>query len=76
MMYMEIKNRNITYEGKFYRLYSPRDENLSARDEYRILIKREFDLVLVENGYPLEPNYVLIDGVPVSFNEEEIKKIN
>lgn len=55
---------------------SPRDLSISARNEYRTIIKREYDLVLVENGYPLEPNYVLIDGLSSTVNASEIGRFN
>lgn len=57
-------------------LKSPKDPTISARQEYRTLLKRNYDLVLIENGYPLEPNYVIVDGIPVSYNIDEIRRLN
>jgi hypothetical protein len=57
-------------------LKSPRDETISAREEYRNIIAREYDLVLVENGYPLEPNYVIIENVASNVNEEDMINFN
>ena len=48
---------------------NPQDESLSANKNYRAFISRDFDLVLVENNYPLEPNYVIIEDIYNDINE-------
>ena len=71
-----LKNKNLTFGGKFYLLKSPRDENLSASTTYREFLKRDFDLVLVENGYPLEPNYVIIDPITIKVDNRTVRDLN
>lgn len=72
----ELIHKVLTYDQRFYLLESPKDYNLSAQQAYRSFITRDFDLVLIENGYPLEPNYVIIEGLPIDCDKIEIKRLN
>lgn len=62
-------------DSKFV-LINPRDPRCSAREDFRTNLKRKYDLVLVPNGYPLEPNYVLIQNIPKSVNLDDIRNLN
>jgi len=64
---------NFTFEGKFYIFTSPLDQSLNPSKPYQDFIKRKFDLVLVENGCFIEPNYVIIEGISDSINESSIR---
>ena len=64
------------YDNNLYIIKSSKDDSLSARDEYSGIMGRLFDLVLVQNGYPLEPNYVIIESVPSHFIELDVKVLN
>ena len=64
---------NFTFEGKFYIFTSSNDQNLNPSKPYQDYIKRKFDLVLVENGCFIEPNYVIIEGVPETINESNLR---
>lgn len=55
---------------------SPKDQSLSAREQYRSVIARDFDLVLIENNCPLEPNYVIVEDLPESITADDIKRLN
>ena len=55
---------------------SSRDENLRASEEYKTHLSRAYDLVLVENGYPLEPNYVIVRDVCTDLTEENLLHFN
>lgn len=59
-----------------YVIKCPRDTGISSRPEFRNVVRKCYDLVLVQNGYPLEPNYVLIDSVSSSVIEYDIKRLN
>ncbi len=48
---------------------------MAAGKPYRNEISRKFDLVLIENGNFLEPNYVIIDGLPESIDENSVRKM-
>ena len=57
-------------------LKSTRDPSLQATEEYRTHLSRAFDLVLIENGYPLEPNYVIIQDVVTNLSEKNLLHLN
>ena len=59
-----LSKRSLIYQGIFYNFESPADKSLAAGAPYRLQLSNSFDLVLVENNCFLEPNYVIIDGVP------------
>jgi hypothetical protein len=50
--------------------------NIYASQEYRTHLSRAFDLVLVENGYPLEPNFVIIQDVVTNLKDEDLLHLN
>lgn len=64
------------FENKMYTLCSPKDGDLTATVEYRRVIERKFDLVFVQQGQPLEPNFILILGVPRDADPREFARIN
>ena len=55
---------------------SPNDHEISAGAPYREQIKQNFDLVLVENGCYLEPNYVIVDGLPSDTDPVKVRDLN
>eukprot|EP00347_Sterkiella_histriomuscorum_P002189 403369123 len=74
--YFSLKNLTLCFENQMYVIKCPRDGGLSARPEFRQTLRKYFDLVLIQNGYPLEPNYVFIDSVPSHFIELDVKRLN
>ena len=75
-MLHELENKNLSFDDRFYVLKSPMDPSLSASQAYRSVLSGAFDLVLVENGYPLEPNYVIIEDIYQDINYLEVKTWN
>ena len=75
-MLNELENKKLSFDDRFYVLKSPMDPSLSASPAYRSVLSGAFDLVLVENGYPLEPNYVIIEDIYQDINYLDVKTWN
>ncbi len=74
--YFSLRDKSLVCEDQKFVLKSPKDLKYSARVDYRSILRRKFDLVLVENGYPLEPNFVVIQNISKDVDIEVIKNLN
>ena len=72
----ELTGKNLNYQNKFYVLVNPLDKDVFAGTAYRQSIARRFDLVLVENGCFLEPNYVVIESLPDTLDPLTVRDEN
>lgn len=72
-----MRNKVLNYNNRYYLLKSPKDHSLSAREDYRAcLLAKGYDLVLVENDCPLEPNFVIVEDLPEGVKPDELRRLN
>ena len=71
-----MNGKLLNYGKRCYILTSPRNEKVFAGRPYRELLMSRFDFVLVENGCFLEPNYLIIENINASIDEQNVKDLN
>ncbi|CDW89034.1 UNKNOWN [Stylonychia lemnae] len=74
--YLSLKDNLVTDGTSRFVIKNPRDHLISARQEFREIMQARFSFVFVQHGYPLETNYVIIDGLSELVTENDIKKAN
>ena len=73
---IQLTGRPFNYKPSFYVLTSPNDNDIFASNPYRAHLKEKYDLVLVENGCFLEPNYIIIDNLESDIDPIKIRGLN